>query len=124
MQPGQGPQHDPRNNEEIAVFICLGCFDGNILFPLLDTSGAGEATVRDQGIDFFFNSPDRQRHTCDGSMNPLALNMWSAETLRLPDHLLNLILAEGIEHDRWVIDPSRTGPSHIVLKEESDADGE
>jgi|TARA_R110000824_G_scaffold336669_5_gene523193 hypothetical protein len=64
----------------------MGCFDGNIQFPLLAV---------DQGIDFF---PDQsmttQIHECTGSQYPIFKNTWRKVPLRMPDDMFDEILKD------------------------------
>jgi hypothetical protein len=71
---------------DITVRICLGCFDGNIHFPLLST---------DQGIDFF---PDQsitmQVHECTGEKNRFSLNVWKAVVLKIDEDMFDKLLED------------------------------
>ena len=91
-----------RDIRPIAVWVCLGCWDGKIPMPL-EQNGV----FRDLGIDLLYDSqPVKRAHKCDGSKylvtdekyGKLLLAMfpggnWKKEVLNLPTTVYEKYLA-------------------------------
>lgn len=88
-QPLNDDVAEGRDVRELAVHICIGCFDGTIRFPLATLKGVWV----DQGIDLFFHEmPVMRRHRCTGAKNPESVGIWHAEKLVLPMTLYDALL--------------------------------
>lgn len=96
---------------ELKVWICVGCFNGNLRFPLTHPSGEW----KDQGIDLFDDHPTtRKIHQCSGEKYPPAhrglrplSGDWQEEVLRLPLEIWEKLTSmEGVEPGPMTIDPN------------------
>lgn len=79
-----------RDVRELAVMICVGCFDGSIRFPLATPKGQWV----DQGIDLFVHDqPIVKRHRCTASKHPEMAGVWHREKLVVPMEMYDALLA-------------------------------
>ena len=87
----------------LLVWVCIGCWDGNLILPLHEQSGR----IVDQGIDLDHRNMIKKFHDCPktGPEPKGKRGNWHQEKLLLPERIHESLLdSEGVEQEPREID--------------------